>query len=473
MKKILTILFVCLCMALCLVPSVGMLFCKEPVNVGNEIKTEKPAVMKDGALNTAYLPEWGNYFEKNFALRAQAITADNRLMSTLFGVSDTAGVAVGKDGWLYYTSTLDDYLGRRTLDKAQMQGLVQNLKILRDYVTKCGGDFLLCVAPNKNTLYPEHMAYYYLPNTAKPRNRDLLHEALQNSDITYCNLFEVFAAQQETLYLKTDSHWNNKGALLAYNAILDTAGKPHEDFSAVEVTRTKDFCGDLSKMLYPAAQETQYNFNYPTAEMFTYVTDTKSTEEPLIKTQSRGASESLYMYRDSFGNALVPFFATAYESAVFTKSFPMILENDVTGGSADTVIFEIAERNINWFLTMPPVVSAPEIAVYEVQAGSACDTGLQMRTSEYSPAYIEIFGNLEYDKREGSPVYVRLESGSGQTHTFRCFNRLEKDGENGFLAYLKSDLFEKGEAVKVSVLTEKENEFYQIDSKTCTFGGKQ
>ncbi|MBQ6381077.1 MAG: hypothetical protein IJJ41_05735 [Clostridia bacterium] len=473
MKKILTILFICLCMALCLIPSVGMLFGKEEESAGNEIKTEKPRIKTEaGALNTEYLPEWGNYFEKNFALRSAAITADNRLMSTLFGVSDIAGVAVGKGGWLYYTSTLDDYLGRNTLSEAQMQGLVQNIEILRDYAAKCGSEFLLCVAPNKNTLYPEHMAYYYAPGATAPRNRDLLHKALAGSDIAYCNLFDVLAAEQETLYLQTDSHWNNKGALLAYNAVLDSLGKPHEDFASAQVTRTKDHRGDLSKMLYPAANDTEYNFYYPTDALFSYVTNTESTEDSLIQTRSE-ASGSLYMYRDSFGNALVPFFATAYESATFTKSFPMILENDVTGGSADTVIFEIVERNINWFLTQPPVVSAPELMVYEVQAGSACDTGLELKACEYSPAYIEISGNLEYDKREGSPVYVRLESESGQARTFRCFNYLTKGGENGYLAYLKSDMFKAGEAVKVSVLIEKESEFYQIDSKTCTYGGKQ
>ena len=463
MKKTGNIIFICLCMVLCLVPSVGMLFSRGSKTAGNEIKTEKPALYSEsGTLNTDYLPAWGNYFEKNFALRTELITADNRLMSGVFGVSDTDTVIAGKNGWLYYTATLGDYLGNNALTPEQAKALVQNLEILKDYCAGCGSEFLLTVAPNKNTLYPAYMPYYYLPDTTAARNRDLLKTALEGSDIAYCDLFGVFGAQEETLYLKTDSHWDNKGALLAYNTILDTLDKPHEDFASAAVTRQKNFHGDLSNMLYPAANDTEYNYDYGTEKLFTYVTDTKSTEEPLIQTSCHTASGSLYMYRDSFGNALVPFFATAYENARFTKSFPMILEYDVTPASADTVIFEIAERNIDWFLKMPPVVTAPELTVYEVQDGKAVDTDLQWEECEYSPAYIAISGNLEYDNREGSPVYLRVESTNGTARTFRCFNTLGENGENGFLAYLKSEEFAQGNCT-VSVLTEKNGEFYQID----------
>ena len=351
-----------------------------------------------------------------------------------------------------------------------MHALVQNLEILRDYAQSYGSEFLLTVAPNKNTLYPANMPYYFSQDTAALRNRDLLHSALEKSDIPYCNLFEVFAKQSETLYLKTDSHWNNKGALLAYNTILDTLEKAHEDFSSADVTRKKDFHGDLSNMLYPALNETEYNYSYGTDSLFSYVTDTDSTEEPFIQTKS-GASGTLYMYRDSFGNALVPFFATAYESARFTKSFPMILENDLTAASADTVIFEIAERNINWFLKMPPVLTAPEVTVYEAQSGKARDTHLALKVCEYSPSYIEISGKLEYDVRNGSPVYLRVEHENGASRTVRCFNHSDDSGKGSFLAYLKSEDFQSGEAVDVSVLVENHDEFYQIDSQSLTLGG--
>ena len=471
MKKTLYTVFVCICVLLCLTPFAALLFYKQPTNAGNEIKTKKPAVLtQDGKFNSEYLPELGKYFEENFAFRTQAITADNRLMCTLFGVSDTPTVIAGRNGWLYYSSTLDDYMGTNRLSEAQVNGIVQNLEILRDYAESCGSEFLLTVAPNKNTLYPESMPYYYIADNNAVGNKELLHKALEKSDINYCNLFDVLSAQNETLYLKTDSHWNNKGALLAYNTILDKLEKSHEDFSSAEVSRKKDFHGDLSNMLYPASNETEYNYYYNPEEMFTYTTETKSTEDPLIKTRS-DSTGTLYMYRDSFGNALVPFFATAFENATFTKSFPMILENDLTPGSADTVIFEIAQRNINWFLKMPPVVSAPEIMVYEVLDGTARDTQLQLKECEYSPSYIEISGKLEYDIKEGSPVYIQIKSETGESRTFRCFNTLGDEGENGFLAYIKSEDFEQGEALSISVLTEKDDEFYKLDTKSLTYGG--
>ena len=92
--------------------------------------------------------------------------------------------------------------------------------------------------------------------------------------MTYCDLFEPLSAQSETLYFKRDSHWNNKGALLAYNEVLNALGKEHNDFSNATVTRRKDFVGDLSKMLYPGGGEAEYNDYYGAERFYAYYSPT-------------------------------------------------------------------------------------------------------------------------------------------------------------------------------------------------------
>ncbi len=366
MKRILLIIFTVFCVAVCAVPSVGMIFRPTDKPIGNERQSAAPTVTnKDGSFNFSYFTQLGGYYEKHFAFRPEMIQADAMIQSKGFFTSNINTVLVGNNDWLYYTSSTDDYLGKNTLSDKEINGVVNNLKLIQRYSESNGAHFLFTVAPNKNTLYPDNMPYTYSAKVSDTHNRDLLHSALKDSGVNYCNLFEPLSEQSETLYFARDSHWNNKGALLAYNTALDTLQKPHDDYSAAEVTRKKDFTGDLSKMLYPVSSEPEYNYYYGAEEKYTYTTDTKSVEDTLIQTTNPNASGALYMYRDSFGNALVPFFASAYGNATFTKAFPMNIRQDIAANKPDTFVMELVERNIKWLITMPPMLPAPELSYYK------------------------------------------------------------------------------------------------------------
>lgn len=61
------------------------------------------------------------------------------------------------------------------------------------------------------------------------------------------------------------------------------------------------------------------------------------------------------MYRDSFGNTLLPFFADAYANAYFSRGVPYQL-SDVDTQNADTVVVERAERFLPEMAKNPPVL---------------------------------------------------------------------------------------------------------------------
>lgn len=472
-KKFSLLLFMVLCFALCLIPSVGMIFFPTTETIGNERETKLPSLNdEDGGYNLSYFTELGNYFEKHYALRAEAITADAKIQSGLFGQSNIDTVISGTDGWLYYSSTLDDYLGRNTLSEREINGVVHNLDIIQRYAQENGAEFLFTVAPNKNTLYPENMPYYCNSKVSDIHNRDLLNKALEQSNVNYLDLVSVFEAQDEVLYFERDSHWNNKGALLAYNEIMNALGKAHDDYSSADVNRKKDFVGDLSKMIYPSGGEPEYNYYYGTEDKYTYVTDTGSVEDALIRTDSKDATGSLYMYRDSFGNALLPFFAGAYENAVFTKAFPMILESDIQTYHPDTFIMELVERNIDWLITRPPVLQAPTLSEYKVSKSLEGDIKLSAEVSEYSPMYIEISGSIGYDDiGDNSVVYIAVTDEKSETVTYECYSLTGSNGEAGFLAYIHSDEYDKQAKLNISVIIKNGTEYTELGSAEVTLGG--
>ncbi len=470
MKKTLLLLFIAACFIVSLIPSVGMIFNPTTQTIGNERETAFPSVLnEDGKVNTDYMGQLGDYFGKHFAFRPQIITADAKIQSKLFMSSNIPSVISGKNGWLFYSSTADDFTGENPMTEGEVMGVVNNLRIIQEFSQSKGIRFLFTVAPNKNTLYPDNMPYYYREK-GSVHNRDTVSNALEKSEVNYCNLFNLFASQSETLYFSKDSHWNNKGALSAFNCLTDYLKKSHDDFQSAQVVRKKDFTGDLSKMIFPSSAETEFNFYYGAEEKYTYVTDTLAVEEPLIQTRSDSATGTLYMYRDSFGNALLPFFAGAYGASTFTKSFPMILDKDLEKYAPDTFIMEIAERNINWLIQRPPVFLSPQITVFKTDEQSSEQVKANIALCEYSPDYIAVSGTLDRKYSEAEAVYVTLKCKDGTYKTRECYTIFDEQ-ERQFLAYFDSQEIDMSKQEEMSVIIKDGEKRIELSTVTTNLGG--
>lgn len=398
MKKCL--IFMIACLAVCLLPFAGMAVWPTTVSTENKTMSEFPD-LKDakGSLNLNFFKELEEYFNEHFAFRNELIFADAKIQTMVFGVSNVDTVIYGKDGWLYYTSTLDDYLGNHRMTERQVYNLAHNLSLVQQYVQQNGSTFVLTAPPNKNTLYGAHMPYYYSRIVDQKHNIDALTPKLQEQGVYYADLLSLFRNDNEVLYLKRDSHWNGKGALAAYNCIMDTLEYAHKNYEDAPVTRSKDEDGDLNRMLYTVYEEKELNYKYEIAQEYKYVNEVKSVEDVWIETElhtehSMGNGK-LLMFRDSFGNTLIPLLANQFEKAWFTKEVPYGLESLMEQYAPDTVIFEKVERNLSEYIKMPPVISAPEEKVPRVVETLESDTTISMESLEYDADYYKISGSVE------------------------------------------------------------------------------
>ncbi|HAJ65552.1 MAG TPA: hypothetical protein DCM61_03100, partial [Clostridiales bacterium] len=57
------------------------------------------------------LGETTDYIADHFFLRSELVNAWAELNASVFKTSSEEQVVLGSDGWLYYASTLDDYMG--------------------------------------------------------------------------------------------------------------------------------------------------------------------------------------------------------------------------------------------------------------------------------------------------------------------------------------------------------------------------
>ena len=64
------------------------------------------------------------------------------------------------------------------------------------------------------------------------------------------------------------------------------------------------------------------NVIYNKKSSYKVTSNNKKVTDISIETESKGKKESIVMYRDSFGNALIPFVADEFHNGYFTKAVP-------------------------------------------------------------------------------------------------------------------------------------------------------
>ena len=79
-----------------------------------------------------------------------------------------------------------------------------------------------------------------------------------------------------------------------------------------------------------------------------------------IETENPNATGSILMYRDSFGESLLPFVAGEFEKGYFSRLVPYNLLQ-VEQYQPDVVVIEKVERNLDDFITDMPIVECPEV----------------------------------------------------------------------------------------------------------------
>ena len=424
--------YIVLFLLICLLPSAGL--CLTGVTESSENREPAPApeLFAEHSLNPSFFHDAGTWFEDHFAFRPEAVTGYALLLGKGFGVSAQEGVITGKDGWLFYKDSLADFQGTEPMTERQLFTVAHTLAMVQAYARKNGAAFAFAAAPNKNSLYGEYMPYYYQPQHTNKSNLERLTNYLNDEAVTYIDLYQSLQNDGRVLYHKRDSHWNNAGAALAADLILSSIGKEHSSYADRTFTVRKDFQGDLDRMLYPAAVKPEEEIYYDPAPQFDYCEDVDNHFAPKISTRAAG-SGSLVMYRDSFGNALLPFLAEAFESAWFSRALPYQL-SDLSDHAADTLIIERAERFLPDMAKQAPVMEAPAV----VWDDDIMERAVQIEDLEETVqgTYTQITGKLPADMiKERSRIYIRVNADK----CYEAFPVSMTDGQEGFSILLRTN----------------------------------
>lgn len=404
MKKI-SILFIAVILLICLAPTVGTVVLGPSRPSADGTPADAPRLKTaDGGVNFAYLSDLKDYMNDRFRFRQELITAGHRLSTAVFRSTGDEDVILGRDGWLFYASTLDDYMGTGDMGGREYYTAARNLALIYEYCSARGIRFLFTCAPNKNSLYGSHMPETFALPTGNAAGE--LYTEMDNLGVPYLDLRQVFTAREETLYFAHDSRWTGRGAALAADAICGALYRPTAYFDG-NFTETPH-SGDLYEKVYPAGEDGEKDLTPADAPAFTYGPGGTEPDGDTVNTRSSGAGR-LFMYRDSFGSSLYPYMAGAFAEARFSRDTVYDM-TDVSDSGADTLVIELAERNIDYLLDCPPVLPAPERDL---------DMGDQRRgqirlTVEEGPleGYITVSGTLPEEADTTSPVLIQNSAGT-------------------------------------------------------------
>jgi len=134
---------------------------------------------------------------------------------------------IGKEDFLFLGNTYDNVVlktgGKFRPAPDAIEAWTDRLKTLQEWYGQQGIKFIIAVAPNKHTIYKEKLPEWLVYN-GKNITDDIVESAARKN-IRLLDLrkpmLEAKAANQDDLYFKTDTHWNTKGASIAFEKTID------------------------------------------------------------------------------------------------------------------------------------------------------------------------------------------------------------------------------------------------------------
>jgi alginate O-acetyltransferase complex protein AlgJ len=179
---------------------------------------------------------------------------------------DQEKVLEGKEGWLFLARdtnhVIHQHTGRLRFSERALEDWRQVLETRVAWLGRREIPYIFMVPPNTHAVYPEYLPDDVVAVAERPVLQLIayLRERGSKARIIY-PLEELVAHKQHDLvYIKTDSHWNELGAFIAYKRLMreiaDVATVRDIQWDQLFVSRA-EMVGDLGAKLRPERSSTQ------------------------------------------------------------------------------------------------------------------------------------------------------------------------------------------------------------------------
>jgi len=318
-------IFLSLLLALLVLPGLGFI---HKIKSYDNYEKRTLAIAPRFELSKKFVVEMEAYFKDHALFRHRLSHLSASYKYNFFKSSAKPGVVlIGKDDWLYYSSKDDKLiasLSRTDLfSNKELKDKVVGWTIRKQNLLQANKEYYVAFWPNKSTVYTE-----YLPLKLKLLKKDTLskldqimnYSSQDSSLIQPLDMRSILIKQKEArlLYHKYDSHWNNHGAFLAYQALMRKMGiKPYQ-LDDLDLKMTANHKGDLLALIglgNSTKSEEQFELisNVQKISLESSPTYFYNPDAPIDQT--------IVVFRDSYFSALIPFIMLHFKKGYFPKGY--------------------------------------------------------------------------------------------------------------------------------------------------------
>lgn len=323
-------------------------------NHENRTSAAKP-VLTAGTL-WKFPKEYEAYYNDTHPFRNQLIKINKGIEFYLLKESSSK-VLIGENGWLFYTDPADgnpveQSLGYWNYSDEQLKAIADNLVRCQETCERQGMEFVVLIAPNKETIYLDEIPDYYKQKNPETSAMQLVSYLRQNTDVRVVYPREELEKFRDAnpdvlLYQQLDTHWNNAGAYIAASCLAEELGLTMPQLEDITYQPTYSDSGDLTKMLNIKVEggNTDYKLkDYSKRQTESVKKDTK-TKEFLYHTE--GADKRrVFIWKDSYGDKLAPYLASQFEESYSIRSTYATPQQIIDFG-ADVLVLETVERYLD------------------------------------------------------------------------------------------------------------------------------
>ena len=329
-----------------------------------------PQLRWDAASLRALPEQLTRYFEDHFAFRARLVRWQAIVRLDVLGVSPSASVIKGRDGWLFYADdgAMQDYAEAPPFTVVELEVWRHTLQDISDWLRGQGIAYLFVIAPDKHVIYPEYMPHT-IRRAAVSRIDQLVSDLRQHSTVRVLDLRPSLLASKsrERLYHRTDTHWNDRGAFVGYQSIVDALSEEistlhSASHSAFEPRVVRSSGLDLAGMLGLTEVLSEDDLvlvprRPAAARILEPQYPNRRLTHARIVTEAPNRGPRAVVFMDSFGPGLVPFLSEDFSRVVYLwqdNMDPQVVQQE----RPQVVIQELVGRALSKLVPYNPVPGA-------------------------------------------------------------------------------------------------------------------